>query len=276
MEILKQTAIPALVAFVVAAMAGIAARWIAPRWARLLLAVIAVGGGYAAGHAKATGWPAFPPLDATHWLLFSACASIPIGFAYGWSEQSWKLRGSYLVVLVAGTLALLLKPRFQFGPVGEASMGAAFAAIAALLTAFSLQKAVQRTSKPWSLFWLLILCGATSAALMLSGSALLGQLAAVLACTLFASILAAFLGSSLQSAVIPATATLFAGLLAAGYFYAELPKSSGMLLMAAPGLALLPPGESTLRKEIIRFAMVAIPSTLAVFLAFRASPSLEY
>jgi hypothetical protein len=70
-----------------------------------------------------------------------------------------------------------------------------------------------------------------------------------------------------------------AGLWLSGFFYAELPAASVLLLALAPAVALLPVGkESHSQSRVLayRIVFVAVPVGIAVVLALHASPPLDY
>jgi hypothetical protein len=126
-----------------------------------------------------------------------------------------------------------------------------------------------------------VLCGGTSVALILSGGLLLGQLAGILSATaatcflLIIAVRAPFLPSGAAAPL----SLVCAGLLLSGFFYAELPTASALLLALAPTTALLRVGEkshSQSRALAYRTALVAVPVAIAVVLALHASPPLDY
>jgi hypothetical protein len=125
-----------------------------------------------------------------------------------------------------------------------------------------------------------VLGAGTCIALMLSGSLLLGQLACILsaiAATCFLLILAVPASFHSSGAAAPLS-LVSAGLWLSGFFYAELPAASALLLALAPAGALLPLGKersSQWRVLVFRIAFVAVPVAIAVALAFQASPPLE-
>jgi hypothetical protein len=277
--ILLQQFVPgAIAAGTVALVAAMLARWLRVNWAKQLAFALAVGGGYAMGHAKSAGWPVIPPGDATHWLLFSALASIAFGFVFGLFPERWASRWpASFGVLLLGTLSLLFAPKFKHAwTVGQGVMWMATLTFAAVVMAWPLNAILRPRVSRFPLLWLLVICGGTSAALAMSGSMLLAQLSAVLAAVVFGLSVASAAGVPVECAVVPALSTLFIGLVACGYFYAELPWSSALLLVLASAPTLLVLGKTSPRHDLLRAAVVAAPVAVAIWLAFRASPSLEY
>ena len=128
---------------------------------------------------------------------------------------------------------------------------------------------------------LTIIAAGTSAALMLSGSMLLGQFASVLsaaAATLLALIVILPRRIPDGRGTIPVAVLLFSSLWISGYFYAELPAASALLLGLAPVLSLsafvgkLNGWKATLLHAVVTCAIVFA----AVFTAWRASPPFPY
>jgi hypothetical protein len=81
----------------------------------------------------------------------------------------------------------------------------------------------------------------------------------------------------IRAAAVPLS-LVCAGLWLSGFFYAELPAASALLLALAPAPALLPVGKeshSQWRVLAYRIAFVAVPVAIAVVLALHASPPLE-
>jgi hypothetical protein len=124
--------------------------------------------------------------------------------------------------------------------------------------------------------FLLITCAGTFGALMLSGSILLGQFAAVLGAAVFGSLLFAAWKVPLGRGIVPVFSLLLGTLLVSGYFFAELPLTCAMLLAFAPALALAPIRASNKILAFgFRFGLVSAPVVVALVLAFRSSPPLS-
>ena len=151
-----------------------------------------------------------------------------------------------------------------------------------LILAISLDAAVRRDRSISSPLILTIVASGTGAALMLSGSMLLGQLAMILAAALGAILAAAFLLPRAVEGrgVVPVAVAMLASLWLSGYFYSELPIASALLLAAAsfPALFMISLSErlSSWRAVLMRAGIVIIPVAISVLLAFLASPSLDY
>jgi hypothetical protein len=174
-----------------------------------------------------------------------------------------------------------LGAKFQYGwSLAQGVLWVACLAAAMLLLAAFLDATAQRDASVSLPLILAIVAGGTGAALMLSGSMLLGQLAIVLAATFGAIVVVGLLLPRATKArgIAPGAVTLLFGLWLSGYFFAELPPASALLLAASsiPALMLVPRTESgrPRRGLLLRTGVVIIPVALSVFLAFKASPPL--
>jgi hypothetical protein len=77
--------------------------------------------------------------------------------------------------------------------------------------------------------------------------------------------------------IAPVFAVFLGVLLVSGYFFADLPGLSAVLLAGAPVLALIPTGRlSGLASAAFRIILVSLSVAAAVICAFRASPPLYY
>ena len=103
---------------------------------------------------------------------------------------------------------------------------------------------------------------------------MLGQLALVFAAGLAVLLAIAWkFGTSMRGAAACA-ALLLGGLLLNGFFYAELPAASAILLAAAPAIGVVRLG--TWRPGVVRICLALLVAAAAFTLALRASPPLEY
>ncbi|MFZ0712153.1 MAG: hypothetical protein WAM53_19085 [Terrimicrobiaceae bacterium] len=281
MFLLQQLLPGMLAAVLVSGVFAIVGRlWRANNWAD----AVALGIGYASGHAVAVGWPAFPPSEATQWLPYFALAAAVLGVLDVFVRPAGSLRALIWVACCAGLLGLLLKPKFQYGwsiPAGV--LWVAGLAAGMLVLASSLDAAVRRDSSISSPLVLTIVTCGTGATLMLSGSMLLGQLAMVLAAALGATLVVAFLLPKAVEGrgVVPVSVALLVSLWLCGCFYADLPVASALLLAVAPFPAFLLIAISekkllTWKDLLLRAGVVAVPVAISVLIAFRASPPLDY
>jgi len=282
MQLLKQM-LPsaALAAAVAAAFLFVFARW----WksASRCAGAVAIGAGYIAGHVLAAGWSPFPPRSATHWLFWFAV----IGVIAAVVDALVRLRKTVRLVTwaIICTIAcrLILQPKFSYAwSAAEGWLWVFAIAVGVVALTCCLDLVERRPFGPATLFAVTtILCGGAGIALILSGSLLLGDLSGILmaiAATCFLLIFAVRAPSH-PSGVAAPLSLVCAGLWLSGFFYAELPAASPLLLAVAPSLALLPVGKessSQLRLLACRVAFVAVPVAVAVALALRAAPPLDY
>jgi hypothetical protein len=279
MFLLQQFAPALAVGALVAFTAALSAKWLQPTWAKQLVFAIGAGGGYAAAHARTTGLPSFPPGDATQWLLFAGLVAIALGFAFGTGVSRLSVASTLATfgLFSIGVFLLLLTPKFRYGwSIREGTSWLTGLVVAAAIAGWSLHATLHAGARRSSLLWLLLLVAGLSAALGLSGSLMLAQLAAGLASVVFGLMVASFAGVTTERTVVPALAVIYVGLIASGYFYSELPWTSASLLALPPALILLIPGEPTFRKDLLRTAVAMVPTIAAVVLAARASPPMDY
>jgi hypothetical protein len=279
MFLLQQLLPGVLVAVLLSGVFAIVGRlWRANNWAD----AVALAIGYAGGHAVTAGWPAFPPSEATQWLPYFALATMFLAVLDVFLRPAGSLRALIWILCCAGLLRLLLKPKFQYGwSLPEGILWIAGLAAGMLVLGSSLDAAVRRDSTSSSLVLTIVACG-TGATLMLSGSMLLGLLAMVLAAALGAILVVAFLFPNAVEGrgAVPVTVALLASFWLSGYFYAELPPASALLLAAAsfPALLLISLSEKvpSWRDLLLRASLVIVPVVISVLLAIHASPPLDY
>ena len=232
--------------------------------------------GYAAAYVTLMSWPPFPANTAAQWLTYLALLAGVAALAEAWwSSKTWLRWGIWISL---GGLAAWM----QFRAMAEYTWSAAQAALwiggLALATAglcAVLDKLAERrkgASMPLVL-WLVV--SMASAALVLTGSALLGQLAGSIAGMFGAATLLAWWAPSigLNCGAMTVFGLLYVALLAQGHLYSELPFSSAALLYLAPFAAWL--GETDRvramrapRGVLARMGLVAIPAVIGVAIAF--------
>jgi hypothetical protein len=279
MFLLEQILPAAAIAMMVAAgVCGFALYWGKER-ARGALGPLAIGLAYLSGHLMITGWAPFPPSDTTNWLPYFALAAAVLGASCGvLAIKAWA-RVLIFALVSAGALRLLLKPKFQYGwSFAEGWLWVACLMCALVLLAVILDVLARRTATALEMpAFLLIVSAGTFGGLMLSGSMLLGQFAAVLAAALLGTLVFTIRKVNLGRGIVPVFSLLLVALLVSGYFFAELPAASALLLAFASALALVPIGmPSKLLAFGVRAVLVSVPILIALVLAFRSSPPLSY
>lgn len=247
--------------------------------ATAVLVPCASGLGYICGHLMATGWTSFPPLDTTNWLPYFALVAALLGVIHEKASAPAWVRLLAFALFSAGAMALLLMPKLQREwTAGQSLLWVTCLAAATVILGVLCDGLCRFSPTPVATpLFLLIPCAGAAVALLLSGSMLLGQLAAVLAAAIFGSVIPGLRHMAVGKGVAPVFATLLATLVVSGYFFAELPVASALLLAAAPALALVRTGKLSVRWAVaVRAGLVAAVVAVALVTAFLASPSLEY
>jgi len=242
---------------------------------------IALSVGYIVGHVGLLGWPPFPPVEATQWLVYLALASGVFGLIIALWHESTGLRWGLRLLLSGAMPWLILRPVLKYrwqpieGVVWLVGLGVAILGFWLMLNA--LAKRFRGASTP---LVLLVVATGGSVTLLLSGSAMLGQLGGVLTAALGASLVIAWWNPTLSLAhgATSVVAILLAGLWMSGYFYAEVPVVSALLLVVSPATAWIGQVEAIQRLggwkvALIRAAAVCIPVAVAVAIPLVASLS---
>jgi hypothetical protein len=283
MQLLKQM-LPsaALAVAVTAALLFVFARW----WksAGHFAGALAIGGGYLAGHVLAAGWSPFPPRHATQWLFWFAVIGVIAAAVDDLVRPKRRARIVTWAIVSAIACRLILQPKFTYAwSAAEGWLWILAITVGLAVLACCLDLVERGPFGSATLFSVAtLLSGGACLALMLSASLLLGQLAVVLMAIAATCFLISVVRPALfldRSGAAAPLSLVFAGLLLSGFFYAELPAASALLLALAPNIALLPvsrEGHSNSRVLMCRLALVAIPVVIAVVLAFHASPPLDY
>jgi hypothetical protein len=282
MQLLKQMAPSAVLAAAVAAvLLFVFARW--RKTASRCAGAIVIGAGYVAGHVLAAGWSPFPPRHATHWLFWFAVIGVIAAAADAFVRPKGTVRFVAWAIICTIACRLILQPKFSYAWSATEGWLRVFAiALAIVVLTFCLDLVERSPFGTARLFSVMtIFCGGACVALILSGSLLLGQLACILSTTVatcFVLIIAVKAPFHPSGAAAPLS-LVCAGLLLSGFFYAELPTASALLLALSPAMALLRVGKkshSQSRALAYRAALVAVPVAIAVVLALHASPPLDY
>ncbi|MES2598514.1 MAG: hypothetical protein V4662_24475 [Verrucomicrobiota bacterium] len=236
---------------------------------------LGVASGYFAGHVFITGWIPLPPTDTTNWLPYFVIVAVVIS-AIAPLLSSRTVRGAVLGLICAGAMRFLLAPKFRYEwSVEQGWLWVACLGGGIVLLTLSVRAMARHSSMALESPLLLSLIAAgTAGALMLSGSLLLGQFAAVLS----AAVLGTLVLASRDRTAFEGAATVFSllegALLACGYFFAELPALSVLLLATAPAVALIANRVSAPSRSVAaRACLVLAPTVCAVLAAFFTSPN---
>ena len=247
------------------------------RWA----GAIALPGAYLAGHVFIAGWPSWPAIEASEWLVYFAAAAMVVGVVDSAPSTRWWIRWPLRVALSLAVVWLLSGSMREYRWDSRESAVWLLGLTAAMVLVWA--TVAVGAARNWGLavaVQLVVIVGATSIVLGLSASAKLAQLCGVLAASVAA--MAPFLlrsrrGSPLSGAV-PAIVFLWTGLLMIGYFYAEVPATSAVLLAAAPlavWAAMIPATQRLAHwmPATIAIGLAALIAGAAVAYAYSAAPS---
>jgi hypothetical protein len=249
------------------------------RWALPL----ALGVGYATGHALMRGWPPLPPLEAMDWLVYLALAAGLGGGFVTAAEPPWRpvSRWSGRVVLSALSLGVLL------GPVVGAD-GAVSLTVLALfeliwVASWTIAAAQADRLGPEVAPSLVLIAAGAALVLGLSGSVMLAALGGVAAAALGSAWAVGRLVPGLiwNRGAVGVAVTVVAGLLTVGLVYVEVPLVCALLLVAAPAAMWVDrPAAmsrlSTRSRSLLRVSAVGLVTAVAVAVAAWFSPSAPY
>ena len=228
---------------------------------------VALGLAYLIGHYGAAGLPGFPPPTATQSLFFLVIIATVFGATIEVGEGSagrvaQLLRLAFIVLF----LGLLLRAMALWEWEGSETVLWAWGLSVLLVLHWTALRRLHETTGAATvlLAWGLAFT-ATSIALTLSRTALLGQLAGVTAAAVGGMWLARLVcrGSGPEVTVVPLLMTLHAGLLLGGAFYADLQPYRALALGVAPFGVVLASLRSW-KSELARAAAVAVLVLAAV------------
>lgn len=243
---------------------------------------LAVATAFFSAHVAISGWPRWPPVEASQRLLFV----VAVVAAAAWLFALWRGRALPAVVrgiVLAGLLGLLLQSQVEHRWSGvEAAAWLLGLLLAALAFDWALGRnldsAVQGSAGVVAASVRLAVVGGSALALGLGESARLAQLAGALAGAMLAvEIVARLLGRRAWhgSDGLVLTSAGF-GLLAIGYFYAQLGALPAILLLAAFLLLGLPPSSIWARLAPLVPLAIALGILIAAALAEEDDPYADY
>ncbi len=238
--------------------------------------LLALSGGYMAGHAGIGGLPPFPPNDVVDWLFYLPLPFLAVEGVWIWLWRPPRpLRLGGRLGACALFVFLFLRPLLAYAWAPQRGI-IVYGAITLLL--FGLWSIVERIEggrggeKLGPAVGLWVLLGGSAIPLALSGSLKLGQLAGAAALAWAPLLWIAFREGSPLLPVLPLYTFLFGGFLLGGYFYAELPHSVLVLLALTPFLLEALPPRLSLTKRWQRvgvdLACAAIPVGIASLLVW--------
>ena len=237
---------------------------------------VGLAGAYVSAHVLLKSWPAFPPARADDWQAWLAVALGIIGCTQRWWGLKWFIAIPLRIVVSGGVLALLLQSQIEFRWEGtEVWYWMSGLSAAAAVFWHSLESLAQRRPGASHPLGLWTLCALSAASFSLAGSAFFGQLAGGLAGAFGAALVLGWWSSgvTLSGGALSVFAPLYCGLVARGYFHAELPAFSAVLLYLAPfalwwGEMRRIVFQKPWKSVIIRAGLVALPAAVALLLTY--------
>jgi hypothetical protein len=274
--------VPALVAALTAVLAGWAGHRVGMAGSGSSAVALALGAGELTAHLV-NARPAFPPIDVTDRIPWLVLAALLLGLCESIRPSPAWARWENRLLLVLLTLGLVLGPVLGPGWPTRADLarqgGLALILLAAWLNLEGL--AARRTTAVLGPALLVVAVGA-GAALLLAGSLVLSQIGLGLAAALGAVWLVScgLPALSLSRGGVPVLVATLSALLIGGQVYAFLPRSSALLLAAAPlaaWVASVGPSRRlpSWQAALIGAAATLVPTAIALGLAISASPSYE-
>ncbi len=239
---------------------------------------LGLGGGYAAGQVALTEWPAFPPPEASQWLIYFSLSGMILGIGLGLRAYSAWIDWSLRTVLLGAVLPLLMWARIHYAwTLLETVFWLAGMGMAGLVQWWHLSRLAGQEkggALPFFLAWLSMILGIV---LFFSGSLKLAQFGMVLGAALGGGLGVAWWHgkTAMHPTAFPVFVPLYFGLILIGYFYAEMPVASALLLMGAPALVWISRIKRFLKSPSwVRYSMtglaVLVVSLLSVYLAWQA------
>ncbi len=278
LSLVLSAAVPLLIGAALALVAWKPWRNAEARAPALWLIVPALGGGYLIAFCAVFRWPSLPPHDVTHWLALWCAVATVIGIAQslarwpGWA--SWSVR----VLLSGASTWLFLGPTRAY--VWEPATGMLWTgvlAVAMIVLWTALDDMAGRGTAASLTPVLLIVTLGTSLVLLFSGSALHAQAFGALPAALAAFVLLSWLRPAvcLPGGAMTVPVVLLCGAWIGGYFYAETPLISAVLLFVAPIVAWIGElsfvrGRRAWLATALRAGVTLVPVAASVIIAARA------
>ncbi len=244
---------------------------------RAHLAALAIGSGYIVGYLGLEGKMPLPPKEGLHWIFYLALAAIAIE-GVRWMPPRARLFVHLALAVVIPRLILNATFKYTWGNL-EGLIWWVCLTLAIFFFWLVAEKGIdllpKGASRPFVLFGI---AGGSALILAFSGSLRLAQHAGILVAML-ASVWMAMLifprisgkAASLPELFLPAAsmgvAFLLVGLWLNGYFYAEVPAVSAILLTVSPAMAWV----GRRKSASVQIALVALPVVIAIGIAVALS-----
>ena len=240
------------------------------------LIAAALGVGYIVGYLGLEGLPAFPPKLGTHWLCYLAIIGLIVGRF--WHLAMWGPIAQIAISIILPRLLLTSTFQYTWGPI-EGIIWWVCLAVAIFIIWYLVEESFSTlpsgASGPFVYFGL---SGGTALILALSGSLRLAQHCGILVALFAVSwIVTLSLQRDRKRFVFPRGASpvvifLLIGIWMNGYFFAEVPAMSAILLVISPLLAQVGriaavQGLGGWRSTFAQIAAIALPVIIAIGIA---------
>ena len=240
------------------------------------LIAAALGVGYIIGYLGLEGLPVFPPVQGIHWLCYLAILGLIV--ARFWHRAVWGPIAQIAISIIIPRLLLTSKFKHTWGPIEGIIWWVCLAVVIFIiwhLVEQSFSALPSGASGPFVYFGL---SGGTALILALSGSLRLAQHSGILVALFAASwILTLGLQRDRKRFVFPRGASsvvtlLLIGIWMNGYFFAEVPAASAILLvisllLAQVGRTKAVQGLGGWRSTLVQIAAAALPVVIAIGIA---------
>lgn len=240
----------------------------------------ALGVGYIVGYLGLEGVPVFPPRLGIHWFFYLAIIGLIV--ASFWHLPLWGPIAQITISIIAPRLLLTSKFKYTWGPI-EGIIWWVCLAVVIFMFWYIVERSFSGlpagASGPFVYFGL---SGATALVLALSGSLRLAQHAGVLVAFFAVSwLITLVLQRNKKRFVFPRGASpivtlLLIGIWMNGYFFADVPAASALLLLIA--LFFVYVGQigtiqelGARRSMLVQIAAIALPVVIAIGVAIAHS-----
>ena len=202
------------------------------------LIAAALGVGYIVGYLGLEGLPVFPPKLGTHWLFYLAIIGLIV--ARFWHRAVWGPIAQIAISIIIPRLLLTSTFKHTWGPIEGIIWWVCLAVVTFILWHRVEQSFSTLPSGASSPFVYFVLSGGTALILALSGSLRLAQHCGILVALFAASwMLTLGLQRDRKQFIFPRGASpimtlLLIGIWMNGYFFAEVPAMSAILLVISP------------------------------------------
>jgi len=240
------------------------------------LIAAALGVGYIVGYLGLEGLPAFPPKLGTHWLCYLTIIGLIVGRF--WHRAVWGPIAQIASSIIIPRLLLMSTFKHTWSPIEGIIWWVGLAVVIFIIWHLVEQSFSVLPSGASSPFVYFGLSGGTALILALSGSLRLAQHCGILV-TLFAASWVLILGLQrdrkpfiFPSGASPVVTLLLIGIWMNGYFFAEVPAMSAILLAISPLLAQVGriaavQGLGGWRSTLVQITAVALPVVIAIGIA---------